>query len=209
MPRKRKAEYRTPIEPIPYGVAGIKLVDASPAFRMSAEEWEEIAEAFAPPGSEYPMSHMPAPGQQNAYREWLIRVLLVLTDCYPHPINLAMDTLRKSLIEVERGVKANLFQPARKARRKSNFAAQEAANLAVLAANYIHDVCGNDEAYELILTNAGTSRLEIDSWRNGRIDPAYRTPAIVAWADYAGAQCVLANAIAGYRLAMQAGHIPQ
>lgn len=192
MARPRKPQYQIPIEPQPHGTIARKVVAASPAFTMSAEDTHALEEAFAPPGQIYPMAYEPSAGEENAYRDWVIHVLSLLIDCYPSPIGLALDCIRKSLIEVNRGITPNLFKPVKRARGgKSNFAAQEAMNLAVLAANYIHDVQGDDQAYEKSLEVAGTTRIEIDQWRNGRIDPAYRCHAIIAWADLAGAERVL------------------
>jgi hypothetical protein len=195
MARPRKREYRTPIAAVPHSSIERKLIGASPAFTMGIEDSRALA--LAPPGLEYPMSYEPRAGDDpDAYRNWLIKVLGVLTDCYPAPINMALDCLRKSLIEVNRGLTPNLFKPVKRARGgKRNFAAQEAMNLAVLAASYIHDVAGNDESYEKSLEVAGTTRIEIDQWRTSRIDPAYQCSAIVAWTDLAGAEFTLQYAV--------------
>lgn len=198
MARKRKEEYQAPVQAAPHQLQAALLADPDrhpAAFMM----------AFAPPGTEYPMSHVAPHGEQNAYRPWMIMILGLLTDMYPHPVNMALDCLRKSLIEVERGITPNLFKPSKRAKRKGNFAAHEAANLALCAANYIHDEIKDDQAYEQALADAGTTRIEINGWRNGRIDPLYRNHAIVGWADLAGAKLVLENAIRDYRKAMGKG----
>lgn len=202
MARARKSSYSQPVESVGLGALERKLIASSPAFSMNQEETLAFLQIFAPPGSEYPMLYASKTTDENPdiYRDWLIKILEVLTDCYPAPVNMALDCLRKSLIEVNRGLTPNLFKPAKPAKGgKTNFAAQIAMNLAVLAANYIHDEVGNDDSYAEYLKLSGTSRLEIDRWRTRRIDPAYRQESIIAWYDLPSALVVLRNAISDYR----------
>ena len=202
MSRSRKPEYKAPIEHVSHQSIERKLISASPVWTMAPDDLAALIDALKPPGDEYPMLYIPKPGDENpnAYRDWLIGMLGILTDCYPHPINMGLDCLRKSLIEVNRGLTPNLFKSHKPARGgKVNFSAQEAMNLAVLAANYVHDETGNDDSYEQSLFDAGTNRREIDQWKGGRIDPAYKCSAIVAWHDLPSAIDVLRGAIADYR----------
>ena len=203
MGRRRKPQYQVPIEANTQTSIERKLINDSPAFQWSSEDCVALQSALAPPGAVYPMEFVPDADAENpnAYRDWLIRLLSTLTDCYPHPINMALDCLRLSLIEVNRGLTPNLFKPVKRASRKGKYSAQTAANLAVLAANYIHDEVGNDDSFAEELVKAGTSRREIDGWRNGRIDPAFRRHATVAWTDLKSAKAVLAGAIEDYRAA--------
>lgn len=199
MARSRKPEYQIPIEAVPHDSLARRLIAVSPAF---ANEGDAVlwASAFPPPGDEYPMSHEPTPGEANAYRDWLISVLAVLANCYPPPANMALECLRKSLIEVNRGITPNLFKVIKQAKGgKSNFAAQEAMNTAVLAASYIHDICANDMAYEAYLAKAGTNKREIDAWKNERIDPAYKNNALLVCYDLKSAEIVLTAQIENYR----------
>lgn len=203
MGRPSKPQYRSPLEPNRQTPIERKLIGDSIVFNWGADELQALALALAPPSAVYPMEWIPATETENpnAYRDWMIRVLSTLVDCYPHPLNLALDSLRLSLIEVNRGLTPNLFKPAKRASRKGNYAAQSAANLAVLAANFIHDHVRNDAAFVQELEDAGTSRLEIDGWKNGRIDPAFRCDAILAFQDFKAAKSVLADAVADYRAA--------
>lgn len=196
MARPRKTEYRDPIEPCPHSSIELELITSSPAFNMAIEDQRLLAVALAPPGREYPMMYEPKAGDDpDVYRNWLIKVLGVLVDCYPHPVNLALDCLRLSLIEINRGITPNLFKPAKRARGgKGNFAAQDAMNLAVLAASYIHDNVCNEYEYKDALSSAGTTAIEIAAWKT-RIDPAFRSHAIVAWYDLGSATRVLVNSV--------------
>lgn len=199
MVRSRKPEYQLPIAPVPYGELARRLVNVSPAFAVDGDAGLWIG-AFPPPGTEYPMQHEPAPGEPNVYRDWLISVLEVLVDCYPSPVNMALDCLRTSLIEVNRGLTPNLFKPPKSSKGgKSNYSAQKSMNMAVNAALYIHDYCGNDILYEKYLSECGTSKREIDAWKSGRIDPIYRNASIVGWHDLVSALIVLKAQIENYR----------
>jgi len=199
MVRRRRTEYLTPVESVPHDQLIRRLISASPAFATEGDGtlWPQ---ALPPPGNEYPMIHEPAPGEANCYRNWLINVLDVLVDCYPAPTNLALDCLRKSLIEVNRGLTPNLFKPAKRAKGgKANFAAQAAMDRAITAASYIHDECGNDASYETVLKIAGTSRREVEAWK-GRVDLSYSSTSTVSWYDLKSAEVVLRNSIADYRV---------
>ena len=199
MVRRRRPEFREPVESLSHGELVRKLISASPSFATEGDALLWVG-AFPPPGDEYPMVHEPLPGGKNAYRDWLIKTLEVLIECYPAPVNMALDCLRKSLIEINRGLVPNLFKPAKSARGgKSNFAAQQAMNLAVLAASYIHDACQKDTSYEKTLEDCGTNRREIETWKNKRLHRAYHNPAIMAWYDQQSAEIALRNAILDYR----------
>lgn len=196
MPRVRKTRYREPIESAAPGATFRPMVASGPAYAMSHQDWKPIAEALMPPGNEHPMLHTPQKNEPNDYRYWLIYVLESIKDCYRDPVHLALDCLRTSLIEVNRGLTPNLFKAAKPARGGlGNFAAQAAMNLATLAAEYINDERGNEDSYEEDLLAAGTSKIEIDQWKS-RIYPAYRQTAIIAWSDGEGARRVLKGAVA-------------
>ena len=204
MARERKTKYPEPVGQEALTALERELIDNSPAFIMVGSDAAAFVTAFAPPGSDYPVLHKPKPDDPNpnAYRDWLIRVLSFLIECYPHPVNLALDSLKISLTEVNRGLTPNLFKPHKPAKGgKGNFGAQEAMNLAILAADYIHDNIGNDDAYAQVLADANTTGREIEGWRM-RIDPAFRCTSITAWAHLDGAQRVLATAVADVRLAI-------
>lgn len=198
MARPRKLKAVDPIATDSLSAFERRLIAASPAFQTHGFDIAGFMQAFAPPSAAYPGTRNADARDldPNAEREWLIRVLGVLTQCYPHPVNMALDCLRTSLIEVNRGLTPELFKPHKPAKGgKSNFVAQQAMNLAVLAADYIHDEVGNDDAYRQELTEAKTTGIEIEVWR-ARIDPAYRNHAIVAWCDLEGAREALSSAVA-------------
>jgi hypothetical protein len=204
MVRQRSAKSVEPISPEPLGAFERQLIANSPAFQGGVFDMAAFMQAFAPPSSCYPGAKLPDKDDPapNAERDWLIRVLGVLAQCYPHPVNMALDCLRISLIEVNRGLTPNLFRAHKPAKGgKSNAIAQEAMNLAVLAADFIHDEVGNDDAYRAELGNAATTGREIEAWRH-RIDPRYRNQAIVAWSNLNGAKRVLKYSVADVKAAI-------
>lgn len=204
MARERKTKYATPIEGEALSAFRRELIAKSPAFNLSGLDATAFIHAFAPPHQAYPGLHKPdidSPSP-NAERDWLIQVLGFLTQCYPYPVNTALDSLKTALIEVNRGLIPNIFTPHKPAKGgKSNFVAQEAMNFSVLAADFIYDGVSVDYDYQDALKAAKVTSREIELWR-ARIDPAYRCTAIVPWADIEGAKRVLISAVQEVRLAI-------
>jgi hypothetical protein len=209
MARKRSKKYSMPIEREDISQLERIIISDSPAFRDSENYRAIFTSLFPPPNDRYPglILHEKNDPSANDEREWLIRILSFLVECYPHPINMALESIKVGLVEVNRGLSPNLFRPNNPAKGgKANYIAQEAMNLAILAADYIHDNIGNDDAYRKVLEEAATNSREIDGWRK-RLDPSYRNKAIVAWGNLAGAKQVLTRSVAKAKDAI--GRAPQ
>jgi hypothetical protein len=203
MASKRKQKFSAPISHEDIGALERIIIAESPVFRDSERYSAMFNQIFPPPNDRYPGLSSPEKNDPSVEveREWIIRILDFLLECYPHPVNMALDSIRTGLIEVNRGLSPNIFKPHKPAKGgKSNFIAQQAMNLAILAADYIHDVVGNDDAYRQELIDAATSNLEIDMWRK-RLDRSYENRAIVTWSDLSGAKRVLARSVADAKAA--------
>jgi len=204
MARARKTKSVAPIEQDALTALERKLIANSLAFKMKGDDLGAFMQIFAPPHQTYPGLHMPSKDDPNpnAERDWFIRVLGFLVQCYPHPVNMALDCLRTSLIEVNRGLTPNIFKPHKAAKGgKANFVAQQAMNLAVLAADFIHDAACIDYDYQDALKAAKVTSREIELWRK-RIEPEYRCTAIVAWTDIGGAAKILVRSVQDVRNAI-------